>query len=203
MGDVCDSGPIDTDGDGVSDSVDQCPGTPVGTRVQPNGCPPGVAPDFDNDGVPDVSDNCPAVRNPSQADSDGDGAGDVCDSQPNGPAASILNANNVRCNGRRCNVRLECDSTTACNNTADIVVARRFLRTSGLQRDGLKVPTVTMAAGVSNTPAGAAGGITMRLNRAGRNVFRANRGRRVDAIMRIADSAGRRLSETPIRLRIR
>ncbi len=37
------------------------------------------APDGDGDGVADELDNCVAVANPSQADSDGDGAGDVCD----------------------------------------------------------------------------------------------------------------------------
>src|SRR5690606_19620745 len=30
----------DTDGDGIRDDVDQCPGTPRGTTVTPNGCPP-------------------------------------------------------------------------------------------------------------------------------------------------------------------
>ena len=31
-------GPLDTDGDGVADSHDQCPGTPKGARVQERGC---------------------------------------------------------------------------------------------------------------------------------------------------------------------
>lgn len=31
--------PLDTDGDGVIDSVDQCPGTPAGTKVNATGCP--------------------------------------------------------------------------------------------------------------------------------------------------------------------
>src|SRR5690606_41744313 len=31
---------LDTDGDGIRDDVDQCPGTPRGTTVTPNGCPP-------------------------------------------------------------------------------------------------------------------------------------------------------------------
>ncbi|MBA6412803.1 OmpA family protein [Parahaliea sp. F7430] len=31
--------PVDSDGDGVTDDRDQCPGTPAGTRVDANGCP--------------------------------------------------------------------------------------------------------------------------------------------------------------------
>jgi len=31
--------PVDSDGDGVPDSIDQCPGTPAGTKVDTNGCP--------------------------------------------------------------------------------------------------------------------------------------------------------------------
>ena len=36
-------------------------------------------PDRDDDGVPNTHDNCPDTPNPGQADSDGDGAGDLCD----------------------------------------------------------------------------------------------------------------------------
>jgi hypothetical protein len=39
--------------------------------------PPG---DADRDGIPDQSDNCPGVANPDQADTDGDGVGNACDS---------------------------------------------------------------------------------------------------------------------------
>jgi Thrombospondin type 3 repeat len=41
--------------------------------------------DTDNDGIPDGDDNCPTVFNPDQADNDGDGIGNTCDSTPNGP----------------------------------------------------------------------------------------------------------------------
>ncbi|HTC23158.1 MAG TPA: thrombospondin type 3 repeat-containing protein [Gemmatimonadales bacterium] len=47
--------PIDTDGDGVYDGLDQCPNTPHGAKVDSVGCPI----DSDNDGVPDGIDQCP------------------------------------------------------------------------------------------------------------------------------------------------
>ena len=47
--------PLDSDGDGVPDYRDQCPGTPAGVEVDAQGCPL----DSDNDGVPDYRDQCP------------------------------------------------------------------------------------------------------------------------------------------------
>jgi hypothetical protein len=41
--------------------------------------------DDDGDGVLNTADNCPTVANANQADADRDGAGDSCDSTPNGP----------------------------------------------------------------------------------------------------------------------
>src|SRR3954447_10547719 len=35
--------------------------------------------DTDRDGVPDDTDNCPRIANPTQADADADGVGDLCD----------------------------------------------------------------------------------------------------------------------------
>jgi hypothetical protein len=35
--------------------------------------------DFDGDGIPNMLDNCPTIPNPSQADGDGNGIGDVCE----------------------------------------------------------------------------------------------------------------------------
>ncbi|HZG53680.1 MAG TPA: thrombospondin type 3 repeat-containing protein, partial [Pyrinomonadaceae bacterium] len=67
----------DADGDGVTDSDDECPGTPAGTQVNADGCP-----DADGDGIADATDNCPTTANPGQADTDGDGIGDACDPCP-------------------------------------------------------------------------------------------------------------------------
>lgn len=46
---------IDSDNDGVVDSKDKCPNTPLGVEVDAYGCPL----DSDGDGVPDYMDKCP------------------------------------------------------------------------------------------------------------------------------------------------
>jgi len=48
---------MDSDGDGVIDSLDQCPGTPKGAPVDKVGCPL----DSDGDGVFDYLDQCPGT----------------------------------------------------------------------------------------------------------------------------------------------
>jgi OOP family OmpA-OmpF porin len=50
--------PPDSDGDGVRDDLDQCPGTPRGVQVDAVGCPL----DGDGDGVPDYLDQCPDTK---------------------------------------------------------------------------------------------------------------------------------------------
>lgn len=50
--------PVDSDGDGVTDDIDQCPGTPAGASVDANGCE--IVVDTDGDGIPDSSDECPS-----------------------------------------------------------------------------------------------------------------------------------------------
>ena len=80
----------DSDGDGVNDSNDLCPGTAAGDTVDSNGCSD-VQIDGDGDGVCDPGapsygpsvcagiDNCPVDANAGQEDYDGDNIGDVCD----------------------------------------------------------------------------------------------------------------------------
>jgi hypothetical protein len=57
---------VDNDGNAGADALDP-------------GCTCNTANDTDCDGVPNAGDNCPAVWNPEQTDNDGDGQGDVCD----------------------------------------------------------------------------------------------------------------------------
>ncbi len=43
------------------------------------------APDADNDGIPDDADNCPSTYNPDQADANGNGVGDACETGSTDP----------------------------------------------------------------------------------------------------------------------
>jgi outer membrane protein OmpA-like peptidoglycan-associated protein len=64
---------VDSDGDGVPDRLDQCPGTPPGTKVDAAGCPIAVvAPqDTDGDGVMDNDDKCPDSPKGARVDARG------------------------------------------------------------------------------------------------------------------------------------
>jgi len=83
--------PPDSDGDGVPDVEDNCPGSANPGQQDADGdrvgdaCDPCTDTDDDGYGDPQYSDNlcsadsCPAVANPDQADADRDGLGDACD----------------------------------------------------------------------------------------------------------------------------
>ncbi len=90
-------GPSDSDGDGVIDEQDKCPGTPPGTAVGPDGCE--LVKDSDGDGVPDDTDRCPGTppgakvdATGCELDSDGDGVGDARDECPGTPAGARVDA---------------------------------------------------------------------------------------------------------------
>ncbi|TDJ09595.1 MAG: hypothetical protein E2O71_01970, partial [Deltaproteobacteria bacterium] len=84
--------PIDSDGDGVADALDNCPSdfNPSQTDTDGDGigdacdaCPNDAQNDTDGDGVCGDVDNCPTTANPAQTDTDADGLGDACDACPN------------------------------------------------------------------------------------------------------------------------
>ena len=59
---------VDSDGDGIFDSKDNCPNDPNPDQS-----------DLDGDGVGDACDNCFIAANPGQTDADLNGVGDLCD----------------------------------------------------------------------------------------------------------------------------
>jgi OOP family OmpA-OmpF porin len=59
--------PVDTDGDGIADPGDACPGTPAGTRVDARGCET----DGDRDRVADGRDRCPDTPAGTRVDESG------------------------------------------------------------------------------------------------------------------------------------
>ena len=87
--------PRDSDGDGVPDKLDLCASTPVGCRVDVQGCPI----DADKDGVCDGIDQCPDTPRGAKVDargcpmdSDGDGVYDGIDKCPNTPKGVKVDA---------------------------------------------------------------------------------------------------------------
>ena len=56
--------PVDTDGDGIYDHLDKCPGTPPGEKIDCCGC----LVDDDGDGVENVYDQCPDTPRGAKVD---------------------------------------------------------------------------------------------------------------------------------------
>lgn len=90
---------VDSDGDGVKDELDRCPGTAKGVRVDAQGCEL----DSDNDGVKDSLDQCPnsapgaevdakGCELPKDQDRDGDGVMDSVDQCLQTPPGVRVNA---------------------------------------------------------------------------------------------------------------
>jgi len=87
--------PMDSDGDGVTDKNDMCPGTPRGAAVDARGCPM----DSDGDGVFDGIDTCANTpkgvtvdRHGCPMDSDHDGVPDGLDKCPGTPKGATVDA---------------------------------------------------------------------------------------------------------------
>ena len=78
----------DEDGDGVADTIDNCPVTSNSDQADTDAdgigdvcdhCPVDAANDADGDGICESADNCPMSANPDQRNVDGDALGDACD----------------------------------------------------------------------------------------------------------------------------
>jgi len=85
----------DSDGDGISNPLDNCPSVANPDQKDSNGDGIGDAcGGKDNDGILDALDNCPSVYNPDQKNSYGGPAGDACEAESgtrlNGSANNII-----------------------------------------------------------------------------------------------------------------
>ena len=107
----------DTDHDGVPDRRDKCPNTPLGCRVDANGCPI----DSDGDGVCDGLDQCPNTAKGCVVDargcpidSDGDGVCDGLDQCEGTPRGCTVDAKGCPVDSDNDGV---CDGLDQCPNT--------------------------------------------------------------------------------------
>ncbi len=94
----------DSDGDGVLDRADACPGTPAGARADPRGCPT----DGDRDGVLDGLDRCPTTAEGQAVDPQGcpldqdrDGVADALDRCPGTAAGTVVDETGCPMDGDR------------------------------------------------------------------------------------------------------
>lgn len=84
----------DQDADGVGDACDACPGTPLGTGVDPQtGCPLINQMDSDGDGVFDVFDQCPGTPPGMTVDVHG------CPTAPNSVCGDNVKSATETCDG--------------------------------------------------------------------------------------------------------
>ncbi len=146
----------DSDGDGVKNSVDACPTTPAGDRVDTTGC--SLPKDSDGDGVMDNLDQCPGTPAGDRVDTrgcslpkdaDGDGVMDSADRCPATPAGDAVDANG-------CSLPKDADkdgvvdSADRCPNTP----AGTPVDANGCPRDSDGDGVIDGADRCPNTPAG-------------------------------------------------
>ena len=142
--------PADSDGDGVSDDKDRCPGTPMGAKVDALGCEL----DGDKDGVIDRLDKCPTTpagrtvnAQGCELDGDGDGVVDALDKCPTTPAGRAVNAQGCELDGDGDGV---VDALDKCPTTP----AGRTVNAQGCELDGDGDGVVDALDKCLTTPAG-------------------------------------------------
>lgn len=93
---------VDSDGDGVPDSTDNCDAVANPNQADTDhdgigdACDTGgPSSDADGDGVADASDNCPDVANPGQEDANQNDVGDACESVEPPEALRTVNVSEV------------------------------------------------------------------------------------------------------------
>jgi Thrombospondin type 3 repeat len=112
----------DSDGDGVLNNDDNCPGVANPDQANADGDSEGNAcdQDDDNDGLTDGADNCDLTVNADQANLDADTEGDACDSDDDGDGvADGIDNCPVVANASQANSDGAADGGDACDNDDD------------------------------------------------------------------------------------
>lgn len=144
----------DRDKDGVKNSLDACPATPMGDAVDTTGC--SLPKDADKDGVLDNLDRCPNTPQGDKVDgsgctlpkdADGDGVVDMSDKCPNTPAGTAVDATGCPRDADADGVG---DSLDKCPNTPAGTPVDATGCPKDLDRDGV----LDSADKCPNTPAG-------------------------------------------------
>ena len=117
----------DEDGDGVEDSIDNCPSTDIQFPVDEHGCDP-TQRDSDADGITDVNDNCLETSvgaavdsdgcDATQRDSDRDGIYDDRDNCPETSVDAVVDSDGCDATQRDSDSDGIVDSKDECPNTA-------------------------------------------------------------------------------------
>jgi len=98
--------PIDSDHDGVPDGIDQCDNTPTGATVDARGCPG----DSDNDGVPNGIDQCADTPSGAQVDVRGCPKDSDNDGVPDGIDQCADTPSGTKVDARGCPVSVDADN---------------------------------------------------------------------------------------------
>ncbi len=123
--------PVDTDGDGVPDSKDNCKTVKNAGQKDTDSDGKGDACDGDDDGdgVADAKDNCPVNKNAGQLDTDSDGKGDACDGDDDGDGVKDAMTTARRPPTRAKRIRTKTASATRARRTR-MATASRMTKTS-------------------------------------------------------------------------
>lgn len=115
---------VDSDGDGLLDDIDACPGTPTGEPIDPAGCSCSQL-DADSDGVDDCDDLCPDTPTATNVstngcpsdDVDDDGVPDGQDACPNTPPGEAVDPSGCSCSQLDADGDAVTDCDDLCPNT--------------------------------------------------------------------------------------
>jgi outer membrane protein OmpA-like peptidoglycan-associated protein len=204
---------IDSDGDGVPDQADYCPGTARGTAVDPEGCPQQkVLQDSDGDGVMDDKDRC-AGTPPGAAvdelgcalimDADGDGIADARDECPDTPPGAPVDLRGCSLQAPDADRDGVADAADRCPGTPPgaLVDERGCVRPAGdADGDGIPDDRDRCPATPTGTPVDARGcavGAPTPLNFRS-VVFAADSSALTDAAKRALDEVALKLNEQPL-----